>query len=194
MEPVYPYFESKNKLDLGTISKFQLHLNCWQEDIMDPVQKSLEWKYIAAYTILVEEGHDLNIKVLGEGTECSAQLTDKQLKKKLNSLPQPLPGEQNVYFDGQLKYPEQEINIRLLNLKAFLLENGISTYLNNIHPPEGMNVRDKCTSWALHDCLNFVQHHFKFLRIPKYKDFEELFQKKMTKKLRKQLLKILPTE
>ena len=92
----------------------------------------MEWKYLCAQAILCESGIEPTIRIMGELGETSQKLTEKQMRRKLNKLPDPLPGEQQVFFDGPLDYPDQEIHLRLLNLKAFLLENGESTYSNNI--------------------------------------------------------------
>ena len=49
--------------------------------------KSLEWKYIAAWATLVEDGIELNIQVKAEPTEHVEKLSEKKMQRKLKSLP-----------------------------------------------------------------------------------------------------------
>ena len=59
--------------------------------------KSLEWKYLCAQAILCESGIEPKIRIMDELGETSQKLTEKQMRRKLNKLPDPLPSEQQVF-------------------------------------------------------------------------------------------------
>ena len=62
--------------------------------------KSLEWKYLFAQAILCESGIEPKIRIMDELGETSQKLTEKQMRRKLNKLPDPLPSEQQVFLNG----------------------------------------------------------------------------------------------
>ena len=154
---------------------------------MDVKTKSLEWKYACAMLLLVEDGVQPNLQVVGESTENEQKLTEKQLEKKMKSLPEVELGEQSIFWSGQEAYPEQEIFIRILNLKAWMLEEGIETYMTNFLPPRDQFLHEKLEDLDSKDCLNFVVHHHQFLNVPSVNYFGGLFGKKFGRKHKKAL-------
>ena len=66
-------------------------------------KKSLEWKYLCAQAILCESGNsgiEPKIRIMDELGETTKKLTEKQMRRKLNKLPDPLPSEQQVFLNG----------------------------------------------------------------------------------------------
>ena len=160
---------------------------------MDIEAKSLEWKYTAAMLILTEDGVEPNFVVLGESTTNKEKLTDKQVQKKMRSLPEVEEGQQSVFWEEEEAFPEQEIFIRLLNLKASMLEKGIETYLSNFLPPKKHQLRPETLSDPhSKDCIDFVHYHHQLLNVPSMKYFTSLFGEKMTKKQKKNLKLVVP--
>ena len=158
-----------------------------------PETKSLEWKYTCGMLLLVEDGVEPNLQVVGESTDNEQKLTDKQVKKKLKSLPEVLPGQQSIFWDEKEAFPEQEIFIRLLNLKAFMLEKGIETYLSNFLPPKKHQLKpDMARDPQSKDCIHFLQYHHRFLNVPSMKYFSSIFGKRMKKTHKKNLKLVIP--
>ena len=115
------------------------------------------------------------------------KLTEKQLVKKLKSLPEPLEGKQDVFLPGPHEYPEQEIYCRLLNLKGYLVEQGIETYSKNILPPKQIEVLKHCKDYETQNCVDFVTKCYDHLAVPNIEYYNSLFGKRMPKKLKKKM-------
>ena len=128
-------------------------------------EESNEWRYLLAQALLVQRGIGLNVQVGSDLPSEGDQLSKTNLNSKLKALPKVLQGRQDIFIHTP-KYEDQELEYRLLHLKAFLITKGYESYCGHIKPQFGVPLDIVQSTQASCD-LQFVHEIYKTLKTSK---------------------------
>ena len=139
------------------------------------IVRSKEWQYLKAQAILIENGVPLQIEDCFTHPELAAKIvTDDQLQEKIRNLPtipekdpegRKDPNVQKVFLGRPETYQDQEIELRLIHLKAFLENEGYAACCHRIKPQTSVD-ENLLNNEVVHNNLEAANKIYSELRNP----------------------------